>query len=1384
MSTGQARASATPPGAAHAATTPSHVPAQAAKKKKNKKKKTKAQAAAQRAHAGAYDDDEDDDDDEPPLDHQHQQQHQATLDPNASIGQYANTTPSDLLTTASDLYRQIEAAAASALSNHPSFAASFPPPPSSGGNNGQQQQQQQQQAQAHAVHGQGPTAADEAYWTSLPQHLRQFIRSALPLAAGLTSTGPNGQPLSAGQLGNVISGVNGHPLTPLTQDQLSNAAAQLAQVVQSNWGQLGLGPMPTSFANPNVGGGANAANARSTTTTNPNGATISLGSFPVSMPTREQMEAAIGSLGGEFGLAQQGLSLGQQQPQQTQAQQQQTQRGPDDTEDDEPNQAIESTSAKKKNKKKKKKTGQANGQPDPLTTDTPINPNAHATAPNRDAPANPTKVAVPVKAILPSSQLKSTGKPSGTLTKQPSAQPEAGPSSEREKIRDFWLGLKEQERRDLVKVEKEAVLKKMKEQQRNGCSCAVCGRKRSAIEEELEVLYDAYYEELESYALHQQQYASDPSAIEPPPGPGPFPGSVDATADAATTPVQPAKKGGIVRSTRDHKNVRPASGAGAKKRSGTNAGANHHHHEPAHGEPGHTHSPSCPHHPHNHGTPPTAQAKAKGAVIDEPYDDDEIEDDQDDEEEYDEDDYDDEEDEEEYDDDDDLPPEDGAQSKRDDGEFFGFGKSLTVKGGILTVADDLLKNDGQKFLEMMEQLADKRIQREREANEIADDEDGSEEDYDDEEDDEYDDEDDEDEDDELTEAERMEGGRRMFQVFAARMFEQRVLQAYREKVAAERQLQLLREIEAEERLAEEREAKKAKEAQKKKDKKRQEEERMRKEAEREAAERAAREAEEARLEEDRRRNEEQRLKREAERRAKEEEKARREEKARQAKEKERVEKEEKARLAKEARLAAEREAKEKKAREEAERKAREEAERKAREAERKEREEREERERQAKVEEAARVQAAAQAKLQQQQSAQKAAAAQQRASAAAAAAPQPAKAIPGLPKATAPKGATTGNVPAQGARPSNAPPGLPRQPSISTTAASTSQSRGTPGVSQPPAVPAPQPRRASASPATALTSPPTSQQSSRLFSPPPSSQPPMLGVQPQSSFMGAPKPSPHLGPTHISPLLNRSSPIGPPPAPLVNGIGSGQMPRQNGVSMQSSVSPIGVPPPTSSSSSSHAGSHPTSPRPANVGPIGGIIGRPTSTVSSQRSVSPPPRVLGSSALLEDDEIVPSSSQRRQPSAESLPVAAAAPTSGAAPATLSSPPAMSVPIAATSAPQPSGGQTAPSDWSSPFSNGIWGVPALAQPVITPDRNSVIRDRARVSYLKLDELSNGTNAPIAIGDIHRALITLWPDSVSVDLKELVTAMLMEPTVVNGGGSFTFTQRGDGLFAQFNG
>ena len=52
-------------------------------------------------------------------------------------------------------------------------------------------------------------------------------------------------------------------------------------------------------------------------------------------------------------------------------------------------------------------------------------------------------------------------------------------TEERERIKDFWLGLGEPERRNLVKIEKDTVLRKMKEQQKHSCSCAVCGRKRS-----------------------------------------------------------------------------------------------------------------------------------------------------------------------------------------------------------------------------------------------------------------------------------------------------------------------------------------------------------------------------------------------------------------------------------------------------------------------------------------------------------------------------------------------------------------------------------------------------------------------------------------------------------------------------------------------------------------------------------------------------------------------------------------------------------------------------------------------------------------------------------------------------------------------------------------
>lgn len=88
--------------------------------------------------------------------------------------------------------------------------------------------------------------------------------------------------------------------------------------------------------------------------------------------------------------------------------------------------------------------------------------------------------------------------------------------AERENIKQFWLELGEDDRRSLVRVEKEAVLRKMKEQQKHSCSCSVCGRKRTAIEEELEVLYDAYYQELEQFATPDDHLPGSPPSMPPP----------------------------------------------------------------------------------------------------------------------------------------------------------------------------------------------------------------------------------------------------------------------------------------------------------------------------------------------------------------------------------------------------------------------------------------------------------------------------------------------------------------------------------------------------------------------------------------------------------------------------------------------------------------------------------------------------------------------------------------------------------------------------------------------------------------------------------------------------------------------------------------------------
>lgn len=467
---------------------------------------------------------------------------------------------------------------------------------------------------------------------------------------------------------------------------------------------------------------------------------------------------------------------------------------------------------------------------------------------------------------------------------------------ERERIREFWLSLGEDERKSLVKIEKEAVLRKMKEQQKHSCSCTVCGRKRTAIEEELEVLYDAYYEELEQYANHQQDVG----------------------------PILP----------------------------------------PVH----YAHAPHAAHHRRLMTTHPPVEHYVEADDLS-----------QDDEEG----------DAEGYSNSEISSEEDYSSEERTslpppEADFLQFGSSLQVKGGILTVADDLLKNDGKKFIEMMEQLAERRMQREEEAayashpsmyrshgshnhgpppdeDDFGDEEDG-EEDY---EDDDYeDDEEDEDvstatlvkhvygrltEQDTMTEEQRMEEGRRMFQIFAARMFEQRVLQAYREKVAAERQQRLLEELAEEDDKKEAKEAKKAKEAQKRKEKKEKQkqakaEEKARKEAEQAAKEAEVKAAEEKRLEEQRKKKEEQRKKKEVERKAQEEERQRKEA------EKHKRQQEERERQQETERKQRELKAQEKKAKEEARRKEREEREAKEKEVrEKKALEDKERKEREAKV---------------------------------------------------------------------------------------------------------------------------------------------------------------------------------------------------------------------------------------------------------------------------------------------------------------------------------------------------------------------------------------------------------------------------------------------------
>ncbi len=424
-------------------------------------------------------------------------------------------------------------------------------------------------------------------------------------------------------------------------------------------------------------------------------------------------------------------------------------------------------------------------------------------------------------AAASSSSRKTTCVPSSKKKKEKDNIWNTSTQEEQFRLKDFWQSLSESERRNLVKVKKESVLRTMKEQQRSSCSCSKCGRKRLAIEEELEVLYDTYYGELES-----------------------------------GNTVFPLGNGNTNGNSGDNGN-----------RNQSNGNANDYHTH-SHSNTGNIDHDSHTHtHTHSH-----TRLQDDYQSEDESYND--------------------------------QNPESSFFES-----YFNFSNGLTSQDGVMTVADDLLKNDGQKFIDLIEKLAQRRISGEEnetlnedeieDGNQYCgDDVEEEEEEEDDDDDAEYDDADD---DDNLTEEQRMEEGRRMFQLFTTRLFHQRILTAYRERVAEERTKKLLEELDEEERLKKEKEQKKLKDKERKKDKKRQqrlqrEQERLQREKEKEEAEERQREESKKKQEEIRKKKEQQRLKREAERKLQEEEKRRKSEEAkkRMLEQQERVRKEKEA----------------------------------------------------------------------------------------------------------------------------------------------------------------------------------------------------------------------------------------------------------------------------------------------------------------------------------------------------------------------------------------------------------------------------------------------------------------------------------------------------------
>ena len=210
------------------------------------------------------------------------------------------------------------------------------------------------------------------------------------------------------------------------------------------------------------------------------------------------------------------------------------------------------------------------------------------------------------------------------------------------------------------------------------------------------------------------------------------------------------------------------------------------------------------------------------------------------------------------------------------------------------------------------------------------------------------------------------------------------------------------------------------------------------------------------------------------------------------------------------------------------------------------------------------------------------------------------------------------------------------------------------------------------------------------------------------------------------------------------------------------------------------------------------------SASSLRSISPPPAVLGSGALLDDmleDDGFDLGTEVSSPSMGSR--------SGGAPPSSASffgnsvfgPPAAvgtSMPKSTADdvwASTPASSQeasgkaaAAAAGWSSGISQAFganaFQPPVVAQPI--PDRSAVIRDRAKIAFTQLDMFalrSGGQTGSYPIGDVFRVFQHFFPDSTTVDLQEFAESCLVPGTTINGNGTFGFEQQGPVLLMKYD-